>query len=384
MIHQRQSAFGPIERKGEEDEATDLVTKAVTDLTKTVNERLADIEKKADTTKLVERLDKLEAKGNRPNGGGTEEKVEPTVERKAFAAYLRHGSAAPADELKVLTVASDPQGGFLAPSEMSSEFIRNLVEFSPIRAVASVRQTTSPSVIYPTRTGITNAKWKGEIELREPSEPAFGQLEVPVKTLATYVELSNELLADSAGQAEAEVRLALAEDFAQKEALAFLVGNGVIAPEGLLTRTDIPTTVAASATAFITDELISLMYAVPAPYRNNGTWALNSTLLSSLRKIKDGNGAYIWQAALTEGQPETILGRPVIEMLDMPDTAANAIPIVYGDFSGYRIVDRLEMSILVDPYSRATNGITRIHATRRVGGAVIQPKKFRFLKMAAS
>lgn len=383
MLHLQPGAFGAIERKGEEEDADDVVTKAIGDLTKTVNDRLTEIEKKADTTKIVERLDKLEAKGNRPNGG-TEEKTEPSEERKAFAAYLRHGASAPADTLKVLTEASDPQGGFLAPPEMSTEFLRDLVEYSPIRAYASVRQTTAPSVVYPTRTGITNARWVGETQLRTESEPSFGQLEVAAKELATYVEVSNRLLADSAGQAEAEVRLALAEDFAQKESIAFLEGDGILEPEGILTNTAIPTTTAASATALAPDELITLMYALPGPYRNRGAWAMNGTTLAALRKLKDGQGAYIWQPALTEGQPETILGRPVVEMVDLPDLGAGLTPVIYGDWSGYRIVDRIQMSILVDPYTRATNGITRIHATRRVGGAVLQPKKFRRLKMAAA
>lgn len=111
---------------------------------------------------------------------------------------------------------------------------------------------------------------------------------------------------------------------------------------------------------------------------------MNGTTLATIRKIKDGQGNYLWQPSYQAGQPETILGRPVVEMLDMPDVASGAYPIVYGDFSGYRIVDRIGLSILVNPYLLATNGLTRIHATRRVGGGVLQAAKFRKLFMSVS
>lgn len=377
------SSAAILERKGDDDGPEALVQKAVEDLTKTVDQRLTDIEKKADTTKLTARLDKLEAKQNRP-AGGDDDKVEPTVERKAFAAYLRLGQSAPADELKALTVAVDTQGGYLAPAEMSQEFVRELVLVSPVRAVASVRSTGSPSVIYPKRTGITNAKWKGEGQAQEASQPGFGQVEVVVDELTTFVDISNRLLADSAGQAESEVRLALVEDFAQKEGLAFVSGSGVGQPEGILTNADIAFTPSGAATSINADALITMLYALPATYRNVGAFGMNGTTLGMLRKLKDGDGRFLWQPAYAAGQPETLLGRPVVEIPDMPDIAAGTFPIVFGDWQGYRIVDRLDMSLLVNPYIRATDGITRIHATRRVGGRVIQAARFRKLKIGTS
>lgn len=357
------------------------VTKALGDLTKTVDDRLRAVEARGDVAPLADRLDKIEAKMGRLSGKAEE---GPSPERKAFAAYLRLGNAAPADELKTMTVSSDPSGGYFAPAEFSGEFIRDLVEFSPIRSVASVRSTGSPSVIYPRRTAITNAKWKGEIQTQEGSEPGFGQAEIAVKELNTFVDISNQLLADSAGQAEAEVRMALAEDFAKKEATAFVNGNGVLEPEGFMTVNGIAETVNGHATNLSADALITLLYAMPATYRNAGAWAMNGTTLGIIRKLKDGQGNFLWQPSYQAGQPETILGRPVVEMLDMPDVGANATPIIYGDFSAYRIVDRVGLSILVNPYLLATNGLTRIHATRRVGGGVLQAARFRKLAMRVS
>jgi HK97 family phage major capsid protein len=358
----------------------EIITKALADLTKSVNDRLGDLDVKA----LIKRLDAIEAKGNRPTA--EKKNGELTAEQKAFADYLRYGDRAP--ELKTLTVSGDPQGGYLAPAELSSEFIRNLVEFSPIRALVTPRSTTAPSVSYPKRNAVTNAKWKGETQTQESSEPTFGQADIVTREVNTYVDISNQLLQDSAA-AEAEVRLALAEDFGQKEGLSFVSGDGVLAPEGLMTNADVgytPTGNGSTLGSAPADLLITHFYSLPAAYRNRGTWLMNGSTLSAIRKLKDGStGVYLWQPAYAAGQPETILGRPVVEAVDMDDVGSAASPILFGDIaSAYRIVDRLALSILVNPYIQATNGITRIHATRRVGAAVVRPAAIKKITCANS
>lgn len=371
-----------LELKGDDEDVSAIVQKALADLEKTVDDRLKEAEKRTDMSAIDDRLKAVEAKANRP--GTTETKAEPTEERKAFGTYLRYGNQAPADELKSLIVSSDEQGGYLAPAELSTEFIRDLTEFSPIRSVASVRSIASPSVKYPKRTGITNAQWEGEGDESDESTVTFGQVEVPARKLMTYVDISNELLADSGGSAEAEVRLALAEDFGQKEGLAFVSGSGAGEPEGLMTHPDVEHTVNGHATNLSADKMIDLMYALPAAYRNNGAWMMNGTTLAAVRKLKDGDNTFLWQPSFQAGQPESILGRPVIEAVDMPNIGDGNFPIMFGDFSAYRIVDRLAMSILVNPYVLATKGLTRIHATRRVGGKVLQAARFRKLKTSVS
>lgn len=378
----------PLEFKDEtggQDNAPDAI-KAIEDLTTTVTAKLTEIT--AEQKAQKDRLEAEIAKRNRP--GATETKDEAkAAEAKAFGTYLRMGDRSPADELKTLTVSGDPQGGYLAPAEMSSEFIRNLVEFSPIRSLATVRTTAAPSVSYPRRTGITNAKWKGEAQAQESSEPTFGQVEVPIREVNTYVDISNQLLADSGGAAEAEVRLALSEDFGQKEGLAFVSGSTNLEPEGIMTNADVaytPSGYASTLGSAPADLLITHMYSLPAAYRARGTWLMNGSTLAAIRKLKDGTtGVYLWQPSYQAGQPETILGRPVIEVPDMDDVGAAAQPILFGDIAtAYRIVDRLALSILVNPYIQATNGITRIHATRRVGGGVVQPAAIRKIICATS
>lgn len=338
---------------------------------------------------VTDRLSALETRLNRPGTQQQENRDEPTAERRAFGTYLRLGNAAPAEELRTLTVSSDPQGGYLAPGELSTEFIRDLVLFSPIRPLASVRTTGAPSVSYPRRTGITNAKWKGEGQTSEASEPGFGQTEISIREVNTFVDISNQLLADSGGAAEAEVRLALAEDFGQKEGLAFVKGAGNLQPEGIMSNADVAYTPSGNASTLGTnpaDLLITHMYSLPAAYRARGTWLMNGSTLAAIRKLKDGTtGVYLWQPSYAAGQPETVLGRPVVEIPDMDDIGAGKEPIAFGDIAtAYRIVDRVSLSILVNPYLRATEGITRIHATRRVGAAVVQAAALRKVRCATS
>lgn len=363
-----------VEKEELEEALKGVETKAVGAVAAAVTAALAPV---------VERMDAIEAKANRPGNDGAAE-GEPTEERKAFQAYLKFGDRAPEAELKALSTVSDGQGGYLAPPEFSAEIIRDLVEFSPIRSVASVRGTTAPSVVYGTRKPFGNATWDDELDpvTQTPDADFMGQTEVTLRGMSTFVDINNVLLQD-APQVETEVRAALTEDYAKKESVAFVKGNGVTQPEGVMINDKIAFTKNGHAAEMKADALITLLYAMPATYRNAGVWAMNGTTLGMLRKLKDGQGNFLWQPSYQAGQPETILGRPVLEVLDMDDIAAGTFPILYGDFSGYRIVDRQALTFLVDPYTRATQKQTRYHSTRRVGGRVLMPAKFRKLKMEA-
>jgi HK97 family phage major capsid protein/HK97 family phage prohead protease len=325
---------------------------------------------------VLARLDKLEAKTGRPSAPAI---VQGAPERKAFVSFLQGADF----DKKALTVAGDAPAYVLAPEEVSGEFIRNLVEFSPIRSIADVRSTASHTILLPKRTGITNAVWVGETAARTGSEPTFDQSQLDVKEIATFVDLSLRMLEDS-GNVESEVRLALAEDFGTKEALSFVNGSTAVEPTGFMTAAGIAETNNGHATNLSADALITLMYAMPATYRNRGTWVMNGTTLATIRKLKDGAGNYLWQPSYREGQPETILGRPVVEAVDMPDADADETPIIFGDFkAGYRIYDRVALDVLPDLLTQRTVGLARFHARRRVGAGVVRSDVFRKLKMAA-
>lgn len=340
--------------------------------------KMTEIEKKADNSALLARLDKLEAKANRPGGGEGGEDEGVAEVKAAFIEYLRTGKS----EAKALTTASDTANHILAPEQIEAEFIRNLVEFSPIRQIADVRSTSAAKLILPQRTSVTNAAWVGETTTRTASEPTFDQAEINIKEIATFVDMSLQLAEDSANVLT-EVNMALAEDFGQKESAAFVNGSLALEPSGFMANADVAVTDNGSISAIDPDAMIALMYALPATYRNAGTWVMNGTTLAAVRTLKDGDGRYLWQPSYQAGQPETILGRPVVEAIDMPDIAEDAEPIIFGDFKrGYRIYDRLSLAVLADPYTVRINGLMRYHARRRVGADVIRPTAFRKLAMA--
>ncbi|KPL56163.1 capsid protein [Prosthecomicrobium hirschii] len=385
-------AVGAIELKDDPEggDPAAIVTKALAELKGSIEGRLLAIESKAsDLGKITTRLDAVETKLARPAIGGktqAEGDEAAQVEQKAFRGFLRQGrEALSADEIKTLRVADDTAGGYLAPAQFVNEVIKGIVQFSPVRQAARVGSTTSGSVVIPKRTGRPTAVWVGETETRTGTEPTYGQAEIPVNEMAFYIDVSTRLLEDAAVNIESEISMDAAEEAGRLEGAAFVSGDGVKRPLGFMSDTGVSYTANGHATTLSADPLITLMYAMPAFYRNRGAWMMNGSTLATVRKLKDGQGNYLWQPSYQAGQPETLLGRPVIEAVDMPDIASNAYPIVFGDFStGYRIYDRVSLSVMRDPYSVATSGLVRFHFRRRVGGSVVLSEAIRKLKMAVS
>ena len=351
---------------------------------------------KADREKLAKlnaRLDQLETALNRTDRGGTasDDEGEQTPEAKAFAGYLRKGhERLEPDEAKLLLTGDDTGAGYLAPRERIVEIIKGAIEFSPIRAIARVRTTSRRSIEIPKRTGVFSAVWEGELDsTSETPGLAYGLEEIPIHTTRALVDISNELLEDSEFNIEAELDSEFSEQFGVAEGTAFVNGNAVKRPEGFMTNADVGFTVSGSASV-ITDAagqangLIDVQHAIKAVYAQNATWVLNRTTLGTVRKIKDGNNNYIWQPGLASGIPNSILGSPYIEATDMPDEAADAFPMAFGDFRrAYTIVDRIFMSVLRDPFTQgAGSDVTRFIARRRVGGQVVLAEAIRKLKVS--
>ena len=399
MRHYKPTLAGVLELKGEGDPLADdpnaIVTKALGDLTATVEERFKAIEtKQTDAEKIVKRLDAIEVKVNRPGTGGVKSEDEAAaIERKAFTTFLRKGrEALGADEIKSLRVSDDTAGGYLAPAEFSREVDKNIVQFSPVRQAARVGSTASGSVIVPRRTGRPTAAWVGETETRSAAEAAYGQVEIPIDEIACYVDVSNKLLEDAAVDVAAEVAFDLAEEFGRAEGEAFITGNGVKKPLGLLSDTGVSYTASGVAAALTDathngiDALIDLFYALAPFYRQRGAWLMNGSTIAVIRKLKSATEElYLWQPSVAAGEPPTFLGRPVVEAVDMPNIGAGNFPIIFGDVaSAFRIYDRLTLSLLRDPYAQATSGLTRFHARRRVGARVVRAEAVRTLKIAAA
>jgi len=375
--------FARLETKaaGDQDDPIDELKGAFEVHDTAVKARFTDLEAKL--AAATDRAERLETAFKRTaSGGDREQKVEITGEAKAFHGLLRYGAEAlPEVERKSLTASTDTAGGYLVHEQFASEIIKNLVQFSPVRQAARVGQMSASDMLIPVRTGAPTAVWVEETETRSGTQQAYGQQRLTAREMACYIDVSLKLLEDASFNVQDEIAMDLAEEFGRLEGLSFVSGNGVGKPIGILSDTTITTVNTGSAAAVTGDGLINALYALPPFYRNKSSWMLNGTTLASVRKLKDGNGQYLWAPGLREGQPETILGRPVVEAVDMPNEGAGLYPIVVGDFGqGYRVLDRTGMTILRDPYTQATSGLVRFHGRRRVAGDVVKAEALRIVK----
>lgn len=378
----------PFEMKsdaGAEEGDADLVTKALADFRETVDDRLKALETKSADTKLADRLKAVETRLSRP-GAGVEIKSgadAAEIEKKAFVSYIRRGvERMPVDEAKSLTVASGPTAGFLAPVQFASEILKALVQFSPIRAYAKTVQIGAPSIIYPRRVSGLAATWVGETDQRTGSQPAFAQVPLTPHELATFVDCSNQLLEDNAYDLEGELQIEFAEAFGVAEGAAFVNGDGANKPFGLMTSTQIASMPSTAAGKVGLADIVGLYHYLPSAHAQKGVWLMNRTTLGKLRGINDANGRPLLLDPATASAATTLLGRPIVEAIDMPDIASGAYPILFGDLQGYRIVDRIGLSTLRDPFTLAAVGQTRLHARKRTGGDVTNPD--RFIKLAVA
>jgi len=303
--------------------------------------------------------------------------------REAFSAFLRGKYRAD------LIEADNTAGGYLAPPDFVREMLRNLVLFSPIREVARVAQTGSGQVLIPRRTGNLTATWR-QTENSDAGEtqPTYGQVALEAGELAAYVDVSNRIFEDAAFDLEAELALDFAEEFGRAEGAAFVKGDGVSQPLGLVNTQEIEVVKTGAAAGFPDDDpadkIVDLFHSLPTAYASNATWGMNRTTMAVVRKWKDGMGQYIVQPSISADYPPTIMGRPVIELPDMDDIGANKLPIVFGDFmAGFRIYDRVQLSVMRDPYSVQKDGLIRFHGRRRVAGGVVRAEAFKLLKVAA-
>lgn len=294
-------------------------------------------------------------------------------------------------EVKALNVGTDTAGGYLAPTEYVREIIKGVTEISPARSIVRVRQTAMKSIEIPKRTGQFAAVWVAEQgQKNETTGLSYGLEEIPCHELYALIDVTNQMLEDSAFDMEAEIRSEASEQFAVAEGAAVVAGSGSGKPEGFMANATVGETVSGSA-ATVADAdgqgngLITLFHDLKTAYSANATWTMNRKTLGSVRKLKDGDKNYVWMPGLAQGIPNTILGAPYVEMPDMPNEGAGLYPIAFGDFRrAYTLVDRIVMEMLRDPYTQATTGKIRFIFRRRLGGQVTLAEAIRKLKCATS
>jgi HK97 family phage major capsid protein len=360
-----------------------------------MNQKLTLAEQQAKA--MQEQLDRVETILNRPDlpGGKSDREKENAEYKAAFDRVMRkHADGRDPQDVAIiqkrmasLVRGDDVSAGYLlAPPEMQAEILKDIVEITPMRSIATVRTIGTGSLKQPKKTGHTTATRVGETQTRtNTGDPTYGMIEIPAPEMFTRVEVSQQMLEDSAYDLMAELREDSAEQFAYKEGYEYINGLGAAnQAEGILTNISIAEVVSGAAAAITADGLIKLWEALKSGYGRNALYGLNRSTIGAIRKLKTGDGQYMWVPGIANAVPNTINGSPYIEMPDMPNVGAGLYPVVYGDFRrGYIIVDRIMISFQVDFITGADNGLVVFRGRRRVGGGVRQAEAIKKLKISA-
>lgn len=318
--------------------------------------------------------------------------------KSAWSRYIRSGdqSALTTLEAKSLS-ASDGEGGFIVPMETQNTIDAVLSEASPFRTISTVRTIGKGQFKKPISAGGATAGWAGESDARpETTAPELQLVDFPAGELYAMPAATQTLLDDGVADVDQWLADEVRDVFAAQETAAFVSGDGVNKPRGLLNYTQQPdashtwgnigylstSTEGGFDTDAPVDALIDLIYA-PAPrYRSEGRFMMNRRTLAAVRKLKDADGNYVWQPASEAGGASSLLGYAVSEVEDMPDIASTEAAIAFGDFRrGYLIVDRQGVRVLRDPYS--AKPYVLFYTTKRVGGGVQDFNAIKLLKFTA-
>ena len=284
--------------------------------------------------------------------------------------------------VNALQVGTDTEGGFLVPDEFEHTLIQRLEEENFFRRIATVIQTNSGDRKIPIVASKGTASWIDEEGLYPESDDAFGQITLSAYKLGTLIKVSEELLNDSAFNLENYIATEFGRRIGSKEEESFFIGDAVGKPTGILADTggaEIGVT-AASSTAITADEIIDLYYSLRVPYRKNAIWIMNDATVSAIRKLKDGQGQYLWEPSMVAGTPNKILGCEVITSPYVPTVAAGAKTVAFGDFSYYWIGDRQGRTFKRLNELYATTGQVGFLGNQRVDGKLILPEAIKVLK----
>lgn len=431
---------GPLETKDGEPsnaeikETIDGIGTAFDAFKKKNDERLEQIEKKGvadvvtkeelervngELSKLTEikaDLEKLQIKANRPGGDGScdgkRETKEALAHKAAFENFLRSGGSGTAEtelkeaekewkaslepeERKAVDTLTGGAGGIAVPEMISGRVERELSEAVGLRNLVDVVPAGSPDFKTIVDTRGQAFGWVGETDAR--AETATASLEEIAPTFGTiyaYPKASEESLDDMFFNVENWIVTSANEAFLEGEDAAIVSGNGTKKPTGFLNGT--PTaekdgtrpfgtlqfTASGAAAALAADPMLDIVHTLKRGYRSNANWLMNKLTTAAVRKLKDGDGDYLWRPGLEMGQPNTLLGYSVTECEDMPDIAADSLPIAFGDFkAGYILVPLVGLRITRDEVTEP--GYVKWYVRRRVGGQVKKSEAIKLLKIAA-
>ncbi|MCX5478459.1 phage major capsid protein [Kaistia geumhonensis] len=321
--------------------------------------------------------------------------------KSAFNGFLRKNERLlTAEEVKTLSVGSDPDGGYFVTPDITGRIVKKVYETSPIRQIASVQAISTDALEGIEDNGEAGAGYAGEMtQGSDTTTPQVGKWRIPVFWIDTEPKATQQLLDDAAVDIEGWLSGKVGDKFSRFENSEFVNGaaNKILGlAKGYTAAADSGAGVTWGQVGYVAtgsdgafagsnpaDKLIDLMGALKGAYLNNARWLTRRSVVTLIRKFKDGQGNYLWQPAFTLGTPESIMGFPVTRAEDMPAVASNSYSLAFGDFAAaYQIVDRQGIRVLRDPYT--AKPFIKFYTTKRVGGGVVNFEAYKLLKFGTS
>jgi HK97 family phage major capsid protein len=336
-------------------------------------------------------LETLQKQQNRP--GMTDAKKDEY--KKGFMAFLRKGETEDLST-KAVNIGVAAEGGFAVPEELDRMILELEHDFSPMRQVCSQISVSTEGYKKLVNLRGSASGWVGEeAERPETGAPTLAQISAFMGEIYANPAATQTSLDDIFFNAEAWIAGDVAQEFADQEGLAFLSGNGVNKPKGILGYTlaltndearafgQLQNLVTAGIGAISADDMIKLIHTLKRGYRSNATFMMGNLSVAAVRLLKDTTGQYLWNPGLLPGASSTLLGYGITENEDLPDIAANANSVLFGDFRrGYSIVDRMGTRMLRDPYTNKP--FVNFYTTRRTGGMVTDSRAIKVLTVRAA
>ncbi len=354
-----------------------------------LNEKLGELDK------LKSELEKELKAAKRPGGVDRKESDE---HKAAFGQFIRKGREDGLAELqqKAVQVGVSEDGGYAAPPELDQSLLEILRKDNVMREECGSIIISASGYKKLVNVGGASSGWVGETDERsETNSPKLKEIIATMGEVYAKPKSTQQALDDMFFDVEQWIASEVAMEFAEQEAAAFLTGNGSKKPKGILAHTlsaegdktrtfgQLQKFNSGIAGDFNYDNLIDLIYGTRKGYRNGAKWMMNGLTIARVRKIKDQDGNYIWQPSTQLDQPSTLLGYGIAENEDMPDVAADANTIMFGNFKrGYAVIDRLGTNVLRDPYS--SKPFIEFYTTKRVGGMLLDSNAIKVLTLSAA
>lgn len=354
----------------------------------TLNEKLGELDS------LKSELEKELKNAKRPGTTGGKESGEY---KAAFAKFVRKGNEDGLAELqqKAVQVGVDEDGGYAAPEELDQSLLEILRQDNVMREECGSIIISASGYKKLVNVGGAGSGWVGETDARpETNSPGLKEIIATMGEIYAKPKSTQQALDDMFFDVEQWLSSEVAIEFAEQESAAFLLGDGANKPKGLLAHTMALTADktrafgtlqnfnSGSAGAFTADDLINLIYGLRKGYRNGAKFMMNGLTQMYVRKFKDSEGNYLWQPGLQAGQPSSLLGYGIAENEDMPDVAADANAVMFGNFKrAYSVVDRMGTRVLRDPFS--SKPYVEFYTTKRVGGLLTDSNAVKVLTLKA-